>query len=97
MTEYRENVIVNYNGQVYRALIDNKGRKPGISVGYWKAIDQPPPVWVDRYYNPEKCSTQKALEFESQYASYTSKFENIVQDLGAQDNYVFDKISDLTF
>jgi hypothetical protein len=97
LTEYRENVIVNHDGLVYRALIDNKGRKPGISAGYWKEIDQPPPVWVDRYYNPEKFSTQKALEFENQYAAYTSKFENIVQDLGAQDEYVFDKISDLTF
>lgn len=97
LSTYKENVIVNYNGTVYKALVDNKDKRPSTNPNHWSPTEQPPPVWVDRYYNPEKFSTQKALEFESQYATYTSKFENIVDSLGAQDAYVFDKISDLTF
>jgi len=97
MTTFKENVIVNYKNKVYKSLIDNSNRRPTTNPNHWQETEQPPPVWVDRYYNPEKFSTQKALEFENQYASYTSKFENIVESLGAQNNYVFDKISDLTF
>lgn len=94
---YRENVIVNFEKKVYRCKIENTGQKPSINPDEWEETDNPPPVWVDRYYNPEKFSTQQALEIEGQYSSYTTKFESIVDMLGAENKYIFDKISDLTF
>jgi len=96
-TLFRVNVIVNYDNTVYKCVIENTGLKPNINPDEWEEIDSPPPVWVDRYYNPEKFSSQKALEIEGQYSSYVTKFETVVDLLGAQDQYIFDKTSDLTF
>lgn len=96
-SHYKENIIVNYDKKVYKCLESNVGLKPPINPDEWEEVDEPPPVWVDRYYNPEKFSTQQALEIEGQYTTYTTKFETIVQMLEADNKYVFDKTSDLTF
>lgn len=95
--EFKKNVIVNYKGAVYRAIVDNVGYTPDINPDEWELTDQPPPVWVDRYYNPSKFSAQEALKIEGQYSEYKTKFNHIVDTLNAQDNYIFDKKSDLTF
>lgn len=95
--EFKKNVIVNYKDAVYQALIDNTGFAPDINPDEWELTEQPPPVWVDRYYNPEKFSAQEALKIEGQYSEYKTKFNHIVNTLNAQDNYIFDKKSDLTF
>lgn len=96
-SHYKENIIVNYDKKVYKCIENNVGLKPPVNPDEWEEIDEPPPVWVDRYYNPEKFSTQQALEIEGQYTTYTTKFETIVQLLEADNKYVFDKTSDLTF
>lgn len=95
--EFKKNVIVNYKDAVYRAIVDNIGYAPDINPDEWELTEQPPPVWVDRYYNPEKFSAQEALKIEGQYSEYKTKFNHIVETLNAQNNYIFDKKSDLTF
>ena len=94
---YNENVFVDWEGEVYKCRQSNKGLEPDLHSAYWERTDQPPPVWVDRYYNPAKYTVLEALEFEGQYSSYRPKFDHIIDVLEAEDSYVFDKISDLTF
>lgn len=96
-THYNENVIVNYKGIVYRCQIENSGRAPDIHPNEWIETDEPPPVWVDRYYNPKHFSALEALKLEGQYSEYKTKFDFIVDELNAHNDYIFDKKSDLTF
>ena len=94
---YNENVFVSWEDVVYKCLIQNKGRRPDTNSAYWQRTERPPPVWVDRYYNPEKYTVLEAMKVEGQYTNYKPKFDHIVESLEAKDSYVFDKISDLTF
>lgn len=94
---YNENVFVNWENVIYKCLETNKGRQPDINSAFWERTEQPPPVWVDRYYNPAKYTVLEAMKFEGQYSTYKPKFDHIVEVLDAQDSYIFDKISDLTF
>ena len=97
-TTFKQDIIVNFIGKVYRALVSNTGKRPDAYPDYWELTDQPPPVWVDRYYNPEKFSAVQAMSYEDNtYSAYTPKFDHIVDKLDAQEIYVFDKKSDLTF
>lgn len=95
--EYTENLVVNFNNKTYRARVDNKDKQPDINNLTWEAIPGGDPVWVDRYYNPKAYSAQEALEVTGQYYDYTSKFEYVVQKFNAENEYVFDKRSDITF
>lgn len=97
-TTFKQNIIVNFDGKVYRARSANTARRPDAFPDIWEETDQPPPVWVDRYYNPEKFSAVQAMSYEdNSYAAYTPKFDHIVSKLNAGEIYVFDKKSDLTF
>ena len=96
-TEYRENLLVVYESKVYRALVDNVGKRPSTNQKVWRETNDAPHVWVDRYYNPEYFSAVEALEVKGQYYKYVDKFEYLIGALGAENHYVFDKISDLTF
>lgn len=96
--EYNVDIIVNYKGKVFEALQKNKGVTPGRDNRIWLESDiSNEPVWVDRYYNPRAFSAQEALRIENQYSTYVSKFEYIIDTLSAENIYVFDKKSDLTF
>lgn len=95
--EFKPNMIVNYDGKVYRSLVLNKNKQPDIYSDFWELTNQPTSVWVDRYYNPEKFSAVEALEYQGQYNTYKSKFETVVENYNAQNEYIFDKRSDLTF
>ena len=55
------------------------------------------PIWVDRYYNPNKYTATEALKVQKQYNEYKSKFDYVLEAVGAEDDYVFDKKSDLAF
>ena len=94
---YKINVIVNYENKTYKCLIENQNVKPDLDKNIWEHIRGGEPVWVDRYYNPEYYSAEEALKVEGQYYDYTSKFEYIIQKFNAEQEYVFDKRSDLTF
>ena len=94
---YDEGIIVSYKGKVYKSRSSNTDVKPASSRITWEERPDLAPVWVDRYYNPEKFSTQQALEFTEQYSSYKSKFSHITSTLSSQQDYVFDKLSDVTF
>ncbi len=96
-TEYTENVFVNWEGSIYKCLGDNTGRRPDTNSAFWQVTDAPPPVWVDRYYNPNKYTAIEAMQITGQYSNYKPKFDHIVETLQLEDEYVFDKISDLTF
>lgn len=96
-TSYTENVFVNWEGKIYKCLRDNKGRRPDTNSAFWEATDAPPPVWVDRYYNPNKYTAIEAMQIKGQYSNYKPKFDHIIETLQLEDEYVFDKISDLTF
>lgn len=93
---YKTNVIVNFENKTYKAREDNSDVQPNLDKQTWQEIPGGYPVWVDRYYNPKKFSASQALEVEGQYYDYTSKFEYIVQKFGAENEYVFDKLSDMT-
>lgn len=95
--DYKENTIVNYENQAYKAKNDNKDKQPDINNLDWEKVTGGDPVWVDRYYNPNAYSAEEALKIEGQYYDYTSKFEYVIQKFNAEDEYVFDKRSDLTF
>ena len=94
---YQENTVVNFENRTYRARETNTGLQPDVNSLEWERIPGGDPVWVDRYYNPNAYSAEQALEIEGQYYDYTSKFEYIIQRFHAEDEYVFDKRSDLTF
>ena len=94
---YRKNIVVNYKGKTYKAREENQNAKPDLDKQTWEEIPGGEPVWVDRYYNPTKFSAEQALKIEGQYYDYTSKFEYIIQKFNAEQEYVFDKKSDLTF
>ena len=97
-TKFKTNIIVNFNNAVYRAIVENTGRRPDVYPDYWEETEQLPPVWVDRYYNPEKFSAVQAMSYnDNTYSNYTPKFDYIVDKLDAQEMYVFDKKSDLAF
>lgn len=95
--KYTENLVVNFNNKTYRAKTDNQDKQPDVNNLDWEAIPGGDPVWVDRYYNPKAYSAQEALEIEGQYYDYTSKFEYVIQKFNAENEYVFDKRSDITF
>jgi len=94
---YDKEILVSFKGKVYQSLKSNTAVKPSINRLTWKELPDQAPVWVDRYYNPENFSVQQALEFTDQYVTYKSKFNYIVTTLSAQQDYIFDKISDVTF
>lgn len=94
---YNENVTVLYDDNIYRAIESNSDQRPDKSPDSWEKTDRRGPVWLDRYYNPDKYSVLEALEIPDQYTEYTDKFTYITKNLGAEDTYVFDKLSDLTF
>ena len=94
---YKRNVVVNFENKTYKAREDNIGNQPNLDKLSWEEIPGGYPVWVDRYYNPKAFSATQALEVEGQYYDYTSKFEYIVQKFNAENEYVFDKKSDMTF
>lgn len=97
-TKYNKNIIVNFKDKIYRANINNTNTKPGTDLNTWSEDTTiNPTCWVDRYYNPKHYSATEALKVENQYNEYSSKFEYIVETLGAEKEYVFDKVSDLTF
>jgi hypothetical protein len=96
-TEYNEDIVVNFKGKVYRSIDVNKGVQPNKDARVWFESGDSKPIWVDRYYNPAAFSAQEALKVENQYSEYVSKYEYIINTLSAEDIYVFDKISDLTF
>ena len=97
-TTYNENIVVSFDGDVYRANVTNTNIKPGSDLTTWeKDTTINPTCWVDRYYNPKHYTATEALKIENQYNEYSSKFEYIVETLGAEKDYVFDKVSDLTF
>lgn len=96
-TNYSENILVSYKNKVYKSIVKNTNKKPSTNRTVWVEQPDQKPVWVDRYYNPERYSAQQALEVTEQYSKYISKFEYITETLSAEDVYVFDKISDLTF
>ena len=95
--DYDIGLIVSYKGKVYKSLKANNNIKPSFSRITWKEIPEQAPVWVDRYYNPEQFSTRQALEYTEQYSSYESKFEFVTRSLSAEKDYIFDKLSDITF
>ena len=95
--EYDKDIIVSYKGKVYKSRSSNTNVKPASSRITWEERPDLAPVWVDRYYNPEQFTSQQALEFTEQYSSYKSKFTHIVTSLSAQQDYIFDKLSDVTF
>lgn len=96
-TIYNQDVVVNYKGKVYSAIEKNSGVIPSRDARIWFESEESKPIWVDRYYNPGAFSAQEALRVENQYSEYVSKYEYILNTLSAEDIYVFDKISDLTF
>lgn len=96
-TEYNSDVVVNYKGKVYSAIERNTGVVPSRDARIWFESKESKPVWVDRYYNPAAFSATEALRIENQYSEYVSKYNYIINTLSAEDIYVFDKISDLTF
>lgn len=95
--DYKENTIVNFENKTYKALNDNIDKQPDINNMDWVKVPGGDPVWVDRYYNPNAYSAEEALKIEGQYYDYTSKFEYVIQKFNAEDEYVFDKRSDITF
>lgn len=94
---YTEGSVVLYKGDIYKCISSNKNTKPTASRLKWKPAPELGPVWVDRYYNPERFSLIEAMQMEEQYAGYDSKFNHIVSTLSAEDLYIFDKRSDVTF
>lgn len=96
-TEYHKDILVSYKGKVYQSLKNNTTVKPSTNRNTWRELPEQAPVWVDRYYNPKHFSVQQALEFNEQYVVYKSKFDHIVDTLSAQQDYIFDKLSDVTF
>ena len=96
-TMYDKDILVSFESKVYRSIKHNTSVKPSTSRLTWKEVPDLAPVWVDRYYNPEHFSVQQALEFTEQYVVYKSKFDHIVTTLSAQQDYIFDKLSDVTF
>lgn len=94
---YGKDILVNHKGKTYKAREETSNTRPDLNLQVWKEIPGGEPVWVDRYYNPEKFSAEQAMKIEGQYYDYTSKFEYVVQKFNAQDVYVFDKKSDVTF
>lgn len=94
---YSENITVQYDNTIYRSIESSIGKRPDIETDVWEATDRTGAVWLDRYYNPDKYSVLEALEIPDQYSDYTDKFEYITKNLNAEDTYVFDKLSDLTF
>ena len=94
---YNKNVTVLYKDTIYRALEENTSEVPDKDPDIWEALERPAPIWMDRYYNPDKYSVLEALKIPDQYTEYTDKFEYITKNIGAEDIYVFDKTSDLTF
>ena len=95
--EYNKNIFVEYDGVIYKSVESSRNKRPDIWPDSWDQTELPPPTWVDRYYNPKKYSAVEALSFENPYTSYTTKFDFVVETLRAEDNYIFDKKSDLTF
>lgn len=96
-TNYTENLIVNYDDKVYQCISPNINKRPNLNSSIWRETDMPPPVWVDRYYNPKQYTVLEALSIDGQYSTYTSKFDSIVDRLGTENNYIFDKKSDVVF
>jgi hypothetical protein len=94
---YKKDILVNYDNKTYKSREENSNAQPNLDKLIWKEIPGGQPVWVDRYYNPERYSAEEALKIQGQYYDYTSKFEYIVQKFNAENEYVFDKKSDLTF
>lgn len=95
--KYTVDAVVIYNKKVYRCLAENTNTRPSTSKIKWKEAPELEPVWVDRYYNPEKYSLIEAMETADQYVKYISKFDYITNTLSAEDLYVFDKQSDMIF
>ena len=96
-TLYRENLLVQHDGVVYKALIDTRGDRPDVNARIWQETEFPPYIWVDRYYNPDHYTSLEALSLSGQYYTYSDKFNFVVDSLDAQDRYIFDKQSDITF
>ena len=96
-TLYRKNVLVEHDWVVYKAIVATRGDRPDINARIWDKTDFPPYVWVDRYYNPEYFTALEALSLSGQYYTYEDKFTYIIDSLEAQNEYVFDKQSDITF
>ena len=96
-TYYSKNIIVNYKNNVYKALTGNKNEKPGEDFSKWEQLPDAEPYWVDRYYNPKYYTVTEALKLEKQYNEYSSKFDYLLEALGSEKDYVFDKKSDLVF
>ena len=94
---FKENMIVDFEGDVYRAKQENTNKQPNIFTDFWELTDQPKSTWVDRYYNPKKFSSEQALEIQGEYTEYKTKFETIVEKFGAENHYIFDKKSDIVF
>ena len=95
--KYDKDILVSFKSKVYQSLKTNTGVNPSTNRLTWVELPEQAPVWVDRYYNPERFSAQQALEFTEQYVVYKSKFNHIVTTLSAQQDYIFDKLSDVTF
>jgi hypothetical protein len=95
--KYDKDILVSFKNKVYQSLKINTGVIPSTNRLTWVELPEQAPVWVDRYYNPEHFSVQQALEFTEQYVVYKSKFDHIVTTLSAQQDYIFDKLSDVTF
>lgn len=94
---YDVDILVSYKDKIYRSRSKNTNVKPSSSRLVWEEKPEAKPVWVDRYYNPKHFSVQHALEYNDHYTSYKSKFDHIVTTLSAEQKYVFDKLSDITF
>lgn len=95
--QYNENIFVEFDGTIFKSVQESINKPPNLWPDSWEQTELPPPTWVDRYYNPKMYSAVEALSFENPYTSYTTKFDFIIKTLRAEDNYIFDKKSDLTF
>ena len=94
---YKINTVVNFKDKTYKCLVENKNKEPDTYTTEWEYIKDGESVWMDRYYNPGRFSLLEALTVTGEYNEYVSKFEYITKELEAEDLYIFDKKSDLTF
>ena len=69
-----------YKDTIYRALEENTSEVPDKDPDIWEALERTAPIWMDRYYNPDKYSVLEALTIPAQSPEYTDKIEYITNE-----------------
>lgn len=96
-TAYYKNIIVDRKGISYKCLQDNFNRDPEKfgNEEIWEVTNSKT-MWVDRYYNPSRYTTNEAMAI-SGYFNYKDSVESITERLEAEQDIVFDVQSGVRF